>query len=240
MSNNQVEYPTSGKYVGTAMISPALLPEPTVAAQSAPNIVTPSSTMVGSGTTESTQATVAIKTNHGFGIISVPTQNSIVANTYLDTLNIIPGNNVTILTDPAQKAVTISAGTGTFLGGTSISVVQNGNNTTTINNTMTETVFNGGSANTYITPIRDNGSVQKFTLTDNFTLNTPLNMQVGQSLSLILTQDTIGSRLMDANSQYLFASGFQTLSIDSGAIDMLNIFKVDTATYFVTLTVNYS
>ena len=64
-------------------------------------------------------------------------------------------------------------------------------------------------------------------------------MSAGQSLTLILTQDSIGGRLLDANTAYLFASGFQTLSTSAGAIDMLNIFS-DGTNYYTTLTVEYS
>jgi hypothetical protein len=65
------------------------------------------------------------------------------------------------------------------------------------------------------------------------------NINAGQWITLILTQDSTGNRLLDANTAYLFASGFQTLTTDSGAIDMLNIFY-DGSSYYATLTVDYS
>jgi hypothetical protein len=103
----------------------------------------------------------------------------------------------------------------------------------------TETVYNGGNATGPLTPDRNNGTIQKFTLTGNITLNPPTNMTAGQSLTLILTQDSVGDHLLNANVAYLFASGFQTLSTNSDAIDMLNIFT-DGSAYYTTLTVDYS
>jgi len=112
-------------------------------------------------------------------------------------------------------------------------------NVTIITNAFTETVYNGGNATGNLTPDRNNGTIQKFTLTGNITLNPPTNMTAGQSLTLILTQDSTGNHLLNANVAYLFASGFQTLSTSSGGIDMLNIFT-DGPTYYTTLTVDYS
>jgi len=140
------------------------------------------------------------------------------------------GSIVTILIDGSGSA-TIAAGTGI--------AVSTANNVTTVTNTFTETVYQGGSATGNLTPNRNNGTIQKFTLTGNITLNPPTNMTAGQSLTLILTQDSTGNRLLNANVAYLFASGFQTLSTDSNAIDMLNIFS-DGSTYYTTLTVDYS
>ena len=140
------------------------------------------------------------------------------------------GSIVTILIDGSGGA-TIAAGPGI--------AVSTANNVTTVTNTFTETVYQGGSATGNLTPNRNNGTIQKFTLTGNITLNPPTNMTAGQSLTLILTQDSTGNRLLNANVAYLFASGFQTLSTDSNAIDMLNIFS-DGSTYYTTLTVDYS
>jgi len=140
------------------------------------------------------------------------------------------GSIVTILIDGSGGA-TIAAGTGI-----SVSTVSN---VTTVTNTFTEVVSNVGNATGTLTPDRNNGTIQKFTLTGNITLNPPANMTAGQSLTLILTQDSTGGHLLDANVAYLFASGFQTLSTSSGTIDMLNIFS-DGSTLYTTLTVDYS
>jgi hypothetical protein len=64
-------------------------------------------------------------------------------------------------------------------------------------------------------------------------------MTAGQSLTLILTQDSPGNRDLTASSSYLFAGSFSTLSNGAGEIDMLNIFY-DGTVYYVTLTVGYT
>jgi hypothetical protein len=102
-----------------------------------------------------------------------------------------------------------------------------------------DTVYNGGSVSGNLTPNTANGSIQKYTLTGNITLLPFTSNTAGQSLTLILTQDGTGNRTLDANLAYLFASGLQTLSTYSNAIDMLNIFY-DGTTYYATLTVSYS
>jgi hypothetical protein len=138
----------------------------------------------------------------------------------------------------SNSAGTVTITVNGIAAGTGISVVS-ANNVTTVTNTFTETVYQGGDATGNLTPDRNNGTIQKFTLTGNITLNPPVNVAAGQSLTLILTQDSTGGRLLDANVAYLFASGFQTLSTSSGGIDMLNIFS-DGSTLYTTLTVDYS
>jgi hypothetical protein len=152
--------------------------------------------------------------------------NFVGANIELDS----GSGNVTI-TVSEQSATTIAAGTG-------INVVT-ANSVTTVTNTFTETVYVGGNVSGTLTPDRNNGTIQKFTLTGNITLTPPTNMAAGQSLTMILTQDSTGNHLLNANVAYVFASGFQTLTTDSNGIDMLNIFS-DGSTYYTTLTVDYS
>ena len=236
--NNQNVYPVSGEYKGTIITSPAILPDPEPIPQTEPNIVKP--TLSETGTKESVPTFVP-KTNLGFGVITVEGEADVTANKYMSSFSLVEGNNISITTNPITSSITISStGTGqtSILPGTSINVTSS-NNAVTINNTMTETVYSGGDVSGTLTPNRNNGTIQKFTLTGNITLSLPTNMSAGQSLTLILTQDSSGNRLLDANVGYLFASGFQTLSTSSGSIDMLNIFS-DGSTYYITLTVDYS
>lgn len=148
------------------------------------------------------------------------------------------GADVVATNSTGTVTVTVSGSAATISAGTGISV-STANSVTTVTNTFTETVYNGGNVSGTLTPNRVNGTIQKFTLTGNITLNLPTNMSAGQSLTLILTQDSTGSRTLDANVGYLFASGFQTLTTASGGIDMMNIFS-DGSTYYTTLTVDYS
>jgi hypothetical protein len=147
------------------------------------------------------------------------------------------GSSVAATAEGGVVTILIDGG-GTITAGTGIAV-STASNVTTVTNTFTETVYQGGNATGNLTPNRNNGTIQKFTLTGNITLNPPVNMTAGQSLTMILTQDSAGNHLLNANVAYLFASGFQTLSTDSNAIDMLNIFS-DGSTYYTTLTVDYS
>jgi hypothetical protein len=64
-------------------------------------------------------------------------------------------------------------------------------------------------------------------------------MTLGQSLTLIFTQDATGNRLLTPNANYKFAGNFKTLSTAANSIDMLNMFH-DGATYYTTLTTGYA
>jgi hypothetical protein len=147
------------------------------------------------------------------------------------------GSSVTATAEGGVVTILIDGG-GTITAGTGIAV-STANSVTTVTNTFTETVYQGGNATGNLTPNRNNGTIQKFTLTGNITLNPPTNMAAGQSLTLILTQDSPGNRDLTASSSYLFAGGFMTLSNGAGEIDMLNIFY-DGTVYYVTLTVGYT
>lgn len=114
-----------------------------------------------------------------------------------------------------------------------------GDVTVTITGGYKDTFATPANTSTSVTPDRDNGTVHKFTATDSFTLNTPTNMVAGQNLTLIITQDATGGRIMTADALYKFASGFKTLSTSANAVDMLNIFY-DGTYYYVTLTVGYA
>jgi hypothetical protein len=242
MANNQIEYPISGAYDGNIITTPAFIPEPPPPIDTTPTIVKPLGVGSESETNIIPKNINSMRNPTGFGIVSVTGQDSLIANSYMDQLNIVSGNNINITTDAATTSVTISAETlnaiTDVLPGTGIGVT--GNSTSVIvTNTFTEIVYSGGNAIGTLTPNRNNGTVQKFTLTGNIVLAPPTNMLAGQSLTLILTQDSVGNRILDANTAYLFASGFQTLSTASGAIDMINIFT-DGTTYYGTLTVGYS
>jgi len=93
------------------------------------------------------------------------------------------------------------------------------------------------NANGTITPNVSLGSIQTLTLTGNITYNafggTP---QAGQSLTLILTQDTTGNRLLTSNMK--FAGGAKTLSSAANATDIIYTF-FDGTTYWATLSRAY-
>ena len=145
------------------------------------------------------------------------------------------GSIVSVQVNPEDIA-TVTAGTSIEVTPT---LTANGTNYQ-ITNTFTETVVSLGSLSGNITPNRNNGTVQKMTLTGNVTLQAATNMSAGQSLTLILTQDGVGSRTLTipSGSTYRFAMGWATLSTTPNNTDMLNMFSDGTYVY-VTLTNGY-
>jgi hypothetical protein len=222
---DQVPVSTKSIIVGPPLRGPAPVPVTTTTTFIAPPQFEPGPTLID----EPTNVIVTVPY-----VVSVSNNGSEIINR-VTNLNFVGANVVS--SDGANVTITITGG-GSIAAGTGISV-GTANNVTTVTNTFTETVYQGGNATGNLTPNRNNGTIQKFTLTGNITLNPPVNMTAGQSLTIVLTQDSTGSRLLNANVAYLFASGFQTLSTNSNGIDMLNIFS-DGSTYYTTLTVDYS
>ena len=87
------------------------------------------------------------------------------------------------------------------------------------------------------------GTVQTMTLTGNITLNEPVDLPVGGTMTIIFKQDGTGSRLISYQAdKFIFASGIKTLTTTANAVDMLNIFNtgvVGASQYMCALTTNY-
>ena len=101
-----------------------------------------------------------------------------------------------------------------------------------------DVVVTAGNATGTITPDASQGSIYKYTLTGNITLNamggTP---QAGQSMVVVLTQDATGNRLLTSTMKW--AGGFKTLSTAANAIDIATIWY-DGSTYYGALTRGYA
>ena len=220
---DNVPVSTQSVIIGPPLLAPAPVPVTTTITEIGPLRFDPGPTLIDEPTNVRVTEPYAVAVSYQGSQVTSKVTNLNFAGTGVSASN--SAGTVTITVNG------IAAGTG-------ISVVS-ANNVTTVTNTFTETVYQGGDATGNLTPDRNNGTIQKFTLTGNITLNPPVNVAAGQSLTLILTQDSTGGRLLDANVAYLFASGFQTLSTSSGGIDMLNIFS-DGSTLYTTLTVDYS
>jgi hypothetical protein len=196
-------------------------------------------TQAGKGliTINITNASIFGSLNPGTGIGL--TESGVITTITNSGVTSITGNTgISVSSSTGATAIT-NTGVTSIVAGTGISV-SGGTGVVTVSANYSESVYNAGNSGSTITPNRTQGSVQKFTLNAPIvTLNTPTNMSTGQNLTLIFTQDSTGNRALNANASYLFASGFQTLSTSSGAIDMLNIFY-DGSVYYVTLTVGYS
>jgi hypothetical protein len=137
-------------------------------------------------------------------------------------------NTAQYVTQPAQANIT-SVGTLTSL--TSTGLISG--------NYYIEAVYAGGNTGTSVTPVQSNGSVQKFTANNNFTLNVPTGMTSGSSFTLIFTQDATGTRAMTANVAYKFAYGSKTLSTAASSIDVMSVFY-DGTNYLCNLVKGYT
>jgi hypothetical protein len=137
--------------------------------------------------------------------------NSVVVTTNLESLNFTGG----IITTNVGDAVTVS-----------IEGIQ-------------ASIYDLGDITGTFTPNRSLATVQTATLTGNIDLEVPENMEIGQSLTLIFTQDEVGGRTLTANSNYKFASNYKVLSFNASSIDMLNMFY-DGSRYYVALTTGYA
>lgn len=100
----------------------------------------------------------------------------------------------------------------------------------------TETVY-ALAFSTTITPDAANGAIQTLTLNSNFTFNAFANPISGQTITLILTQDLIGSRVM--TSAFLFAGASKTLSTAAGSVDILTVSYINSV-YYASLVKGFS
>lgn len=73
-----------------------------------------------------------------------------------------------------------------------------------------------------ITPDRSQGKVFTVTLTGNVTLANPTNLNPGESIDIVITQDGTGSRLLSAvGTLWKFPGGTKTLTTTAGAVDCI-------------------
>jgi hypothetical protein len=158
--------------------------------------------------------------------------SNLLGNTVSATGNITGGN---LRTTGSITSGAITCGNIIQSPSTSIAALQN----LTQYTERCEDLGNSGSS---ITPDYNNGIVQLFRVNSNFTLNPPLNMVPGRSLTLVLTQDGTGNRAMTANVTYKFAYGIKTLSTAANDTDVLSIFMTQNAnaTFLCNLVRDYS
>jgi len=133
--------------------------------------------------------------------------------------------------------------TGTVTAGNlrTTGTISAGGNVTLSSNLLAYAELTAGPVNTStsFTPVYSTGIVQRITATANFTLNAPTGMVTGSSITLIITQDATGSRLMTPNVVYKFAYGLKTLSTTANSIDMLSIFY-DGSNYLCNMVKGYA
>jgi hypothetical protein len=123
--------------------------------------------------------------------------------------------------------------------GTLTSLTVNGNANITNTNLVKfgETVVAGGNTGAAtLTPNAAAGTIYNYTLTGNITLNTLSNAVAGTSMVIILTQDSVGNRLLTSNMK--FAGNIRTLTTTANATDIMSVFY-DGTTYYAALQRNY-
>lgn len=138
-----------------------------------------------------------------------------------------------------------------YANGFSFTSLANGNVTITANGTgfvntsrqkmltFGETVYAMGNVTGNLAANIDinNGSIQTMTLTGNITANSIGNMTSGQSLTMIMTQDSTGNRLLSSTMK--FAGGFKTLSTGNSITDIVTVFY-DGTNYYASLSRGYA
>jgi hypothetical protein len=153
--------------------------------------------------------------------------------------SIAAGSGISI--NASTGAVTVSFAAGASYVDLTTNQTIAGNKTftgTTTLNPYIETTATAVNTGASFTPTASAGPVQRVTATANFALNAPVGMATGQSITLIITQDATGSRLMTPNGVYRFAYAVKTLSTTANAIDVLSIFY-DGTNYLCNLVKGY-
>lgn len=84
---------------------------------------------------------------------------------------------------------------------------------------FTETAVTVVNTGTAILPDASSGTIKHYTANNNFTFNGFTNPVAGQSMTIVITQDATGSRLMTSTMK--FAGATKTLSTAPNAIDMI-------------------
>jgi hypothetical protein len=140
---------------------------------------------------------------------------------------------VTNLTGTASININGTVGATTPTTGSFTTITASGR--TTIKD-LTETIATVTYAAT-ITPDVANGTVQKVTLTGNVTFSAFANPVTGQSLTLIITQDATGSRLLTSTMKFSGAS--KTLSTAANSVDIITVFY-DGTNYYASLAKGFA
>ena len=101
-----------------------------------------------------------------------------------------------------------------------------------------DTVYALGTTGGTITPNAANGAIQTLTANANITISafggTP---QAGQQITLIITQDGTGNRVLTSTMK--FAGAYKTLSTTAGAVDIMSVFY-DGTNYWASLNIGYA
>jgi hypothetical protein len=100
-----------------------------------------------------------------------------------------------------------------------------------------ETAVAGGNLTGTLAVDTTLGTIQRYTLTGNITINGFVNAVAGTNTTLILKQDATGGRTLTSTMKFL--GGVKTLSTAANAIDVLSVFY-DGVDYLATLGKGYA
>ena len=142
---------------------------------------------------------------------------------------------VTNLTGTASININGTVGATTPGAGTFTNLASTG--TMTFKQPIEAIYDNGNTGAATITPNATNGSVQKYTLTGNITLNAFASPVAGQSITLFLIQDGTGTRTLTSTMKWSGAS--KTLSTAAGSIDIATIYY-DGTSYYASLAKGFA
>jgi len=101
-----------------------------------------------------------------------------------------------------------------------------------------ETVVPHGNVTGTLTPNASSGTVHTMRLTGNITINTLTNVATGTNMTIIMSQDSTGTRTL-TNTGWKWLGGVKTLTTTSNAIDIATIFY-DGTTYYASLGKGYA
>jgi hypothetical protein len=155
------------------------------------------------------------------------TKGSALTFTEMDT-------NLTNLATAANASASLSG--ASFTGNVEFN---NNHISNAILHTTIEKTSNIGAVTGTVTVNANVGPIQRATLVGNITINTTnlTNFSTGESVTLVLTQDGTGSRILTSNLRY--AGGSKTLSTANASIDTISI-TYDGSVYLASLVKGYA
>lgn len=193
----------------------------------------------------------------GISVTELSAGGVLIENTVVDTgiTSIVAGTGITVNTlseGGVEISATADGGITTVAAGTNIDVTVESTGGVTVSlesvvdaielKDYKETIYSLGTTSGALSIDVANGNVQTVTLDGNSTLDGFANAEVGQSLTLIVTQDGTGSRTLtfgDSANRFLFAGGEDTLSTAGGSIDIVSI-VYDGTTYYASLAKGFA
>jgi hypothetical protein len=187
---------------------------------------------------------VYVETARSFGAFQSGASGNIVVNTAIG-LHTHSGwatatTKYSLLNEDATSTIqtngpVVISNTATITGNVSL----NGNISTSSLGFVThrERILGLGNQSGTLTIVATNAPVQTMTATGNITINSISGILSGQSVTLIIQQDSTGSRLL--SSTMLFAGGAKTLSTAAFATDVINIFY-DGSNHLASLVKGYA